>query len=434
MAIYLGNTLLTSSGGGTVVSANTVPIANGDGDDYINSSITRAVSSVSVPVTATTLASGAGTLNLGSHAPGSIPIGSSIVVGGVTITTTAADTFSSVAVTASGAVTVPAASYDFIDESTAVTTINGGFSLPSIAPTEDSGFFLHIDSSGNITAVEPVTGGGGGGGGEQTVQATYLQVSGGGGGGNGSTNQGNGGGGAGGYERGTVELTTGDTITVVIGAGAAAQGSTTGVRGGQTSFQVDTTDVGTPPLGGGWGGAAGTILPGSGASGGGGVGAGTAGQTGGAAGTSGQGNAGGSGAVSGGGGGGGGAGAAGINGDAGSGGSGGIGNTMTDLIGTDNAMAAGIGQVSGSDVYYSGGGGGSRISIARSPNGLGSGANSGGGGQAHRAGNSGFVLLRVPDALSIVGQGGIALTTYDEPGGFHVYGITESGTYEVQNA
>ena len=420
MAIYLGDNLLTSSGGGgaSVVSANTVPIANGDGDDYVNSSITR------------TLASGAGTLNLGSHAPGSIEIGSSIVVNGVTITTTAADTFSSVAVTASGAVTVPAANYDFIDESTAVTSINGGFSLPSISPEGDSGFFLHIDSSGNITAVEPATGGGGG---SQTVQATYLQVSGGGGGGNGSTNQGNGGGGAGGYERGTVELTTGDTITVVIGAGAAAQSSTSGVRGGQTSFQVDTTSVGTAPLGGGWGGAAGTVLPGSGASGGGGIGAGTAGQTGGAAGTAGQGNAGGSGAVSGGGGGGGGAGAAGGAGDSGSGGSGGIGNTMTDLISTDNATDAGIGQVSGADVYYSGGGGGSRISIARSPNGLGTGANSGGGGQAHRAGDSGFVLLRVPDDLSIVGQAGVALTTYDEPG-FHVYGITESGTYEVQNS
>jgi hypothetical protein len=224
--------------------------------------------------------------------------------------------------------------------------------------------------------------------------ATYLIVAGGGGGGY----QNAGGGGAGGLLTGTSTLVTGTVYSFTVGAGGA--GATSGTTGAGTSGS-NSTGFGLTAIGGGGGGdVIGNGL--SGGSGGGGGSNGTTVGTGGA-GTSGQGNNGAAGVAvnTGPGGGGGGAGAAGGVGATQGGGAGGVGLSNS---------------ITGSAVFYAGGGGGGNNSGTRGAGGNGGGgtggingtngpagtANTGGGGgggqgtaTAGYAGGSGVVIISV---------------------------------------
>jgi hypothetical protein len=213
----------------------------------------------------------------------------------------------------------------------------------------------------------------------QTYTATYLIVA---GGGSGGSNYG-GPGGAGGYLTGTTLLTAGTVYTATIGAGGSGNSGNQGISGNNSSFTSLTTAIG----GGGGGGGGSSALSGGSGGGGGGNTNGTPGS-----GTSGQGNAGGSGATTNqSSGGGGGAGAVGGNGSGGTGGTGGVGLSNS---------------ITGSAVFYAGGGGGVGNSGSR-PGGTGGGGNGGqpgtantggGGGGDSGAGGSGVIIISVPTA------------------------------------
>jgi hypothetical protein len=197
------------------------------------------------------------------------------------------------------------------------------------------------------------------------ITADYLVVAGGGGG----SGARGGGGGAGGLLSGTsISLNSGTTYSVTVGSGGGggAGGPTyaDGSDGANSVFSIYTA------VGGGGGGAYLTATGRPGGSGGGGA----AGHAGGA-GTSGQGNTGGTGLVGGGygAGGGGGAGATGQNGSSSKGGDGGVGLTTT-IITTTVATSRSVGQVSGGNVYFAGGGGGGSFGSAVGAGGLGGGA------------------------------------------------------------
>jgi hypothetical protein len=168
---------------------------------------------------------------------------------------------------------------------------------------------------------------------------THLSVAGGGGGG---APAGGGGGGAGGFVTGTVSHTSGNTLTVSVGAGGAAGViGTTAVAGTNSSITNAVAAVG----GGKGGDSPGGGTGGSGGSGGGGFGGNSPVYVGGA-GTAGQGNGGGSGSTSQASGGGGGAGA--------------VGDTTVGLAG-GNGGAGLASSISGTAITYAGGGGGGTI-------------------------------------------------------------------------
>jgi len=264
---------------------------------------------------------------------------------------------------------------------------------------------------------------------KNNVSANFLVVAGGGAGGPVTSG---GGGGAGGYQTSTFTLSTLNTYSITVGAGGAS--ATTGSLGANGSNSVisgtgltTVTSVG----GGGGGRQSGTINGAAGGSGGGGsynAGAGGAG-------TSGQGNNGGShnGAAVGCGAGGGGAGAAGSNITSSSGANGGIGLASS---------------ISGSSVYYAGGGGGGSNggSTGVGTGGTGGGGNGsnngatvgtagtvntgGGGGGAGDAtnptgfaGGSGIVIISYASATPKFVGG--TLTT---SGGNQIHTFTSSGT------
>ena len=206
----------------------------------------------------------------------------------------------------------------------------------------------------------------------QAVDTEYLVVAGGGSGGRGD----GGGGGAGGHLTnfgGTaISLTPGVTYTVTVGGGGAAVSSGDGNPG--VNSVLSGTGISTVTSIGGGNGSNGSspATGGDGGSGGGGGHFQPAGSTGGS-GTVGQGNDGGDGAgnlaPAYGGGGGGGAGAAGANGSGSVAGDGGVGLSNS---------------ITGSAVFYAGGGGGS----ANNSDGA-SGAGGNGGGGAGKSGSAG---------------------------------------------
>jgi hypothetical protein len=235
----------------------------------------------------------------------------------------------------------------------------------------------------------------------------YLIVAGGGGGG---TNFG-GGGGAGGLLTGTMNITPGIGYSITIGSGGAI-----------TTRGANTTAFAITAQGGGAGGAGGD----GGTSGSGGSGGGGGGQTvifkPGASGTSGQGNAGGNNVNSGTypSGGGGGAGAVGGNGNGG-------GNSGVGGVGVASS-------ITGSSVFYAGGGGGgsSNAGAAGGAGGAGGGgaggaagqANTGGGGGGNaNTGGSGIVIISYQGGQR--GTGGTVTTS----GGFTIHTFNTSTTY-----
>jgi len=259
----------------------------------------------------------------------------------------------------------------------------------------------------------------------------YLVVAGGGGGGG----YGGGGGGAGGFRTASnFAITPGSVITVTVGAGGTGQpaGTDGAYTNGSDSVFSSITSTGGGKGGNGTG--AGLVGQPGGSGGGGAPSATTAG-----AGTTGQGNAGGPGVTSGTDGGGGGGGRGGVGKNASIGGGGGAGLSSS---------------ISGSAVFYAGGGGGGRGTAgAGGTGGTGGGGNGGndsiggsgtvntggGGGGAgtpnttvlnHKgggAGGSGVVIIRYPDsnpaATSTTGSPTITVA-----GGYRVYQFTGSGS------
>jgi hypothetical protein len=249
----------------------------------------------------------------------------------------------------------------------------------------------------------------------------YLVVAGGGGGGQGNnTVDSGGGGGAGGLITNSTSLSSGTAYTITVGAGGANNTSgsnsvfgaiATSIGGGRGASNFATSVAGSGGSGGGSGGSTGYL-------------------TGGAA-TGGQGNVGGTGSLQGTGSGGGGAGAAGSP------------NAVPNVAG-----AGGVGlsnSLSGSAVFYAGGGGGSGVTGAAGGTGGGGAggssvagtagsANTGGGGgggsgntgsYAGGAGGSGIVIISY--AGSQRGTGG----TVTSSGGNTIHTFTSSGTYNA---
>lgn len=303
-----------------------------------------------------------------------------------------------------------------------------------------------------------------GGGTPVAVEIDFMMIAGGGAGGGGG-GKGAGGAGAGGYRTSVVgntsgggasaepklHLALGASYTIEIGAGGIGNNSNYGgSNGGNTILGTLTA------LGGGRGGvrSGGCLTGGSG--GGGATGGGCAGKVG-------EGYAGGAGNYSnhlfGGGGGAGGVGANmfgtpySVNGAAG-----GIGQVST-IITTAEATTAGVGVVSGSDLYFGGGGGSSRSGWAEtgSPGvkpgsdgagGLGGGgagnatgnggsglANTGGGGggsQGYNGGNggSGCIIFKITDTHSVSGLTGLTYSTFTRDG-FKFYIITAGSSNSV---
>jgi hypothetical protein len=255
-----------------------------------------------------------------------------------------------------------------------------------------------------------------------TYAVDYLVVAGGGGGGWAS---GSGGGGAGGLLESNANLTAGTSLTLVIGAGGQnPAGGVPGENGSNSSI----TEISIVSIGGGGGGSEQGIAPGNGGSGGGGQ---ISSQKG--TGTLGQGNDGGFGnTVQTGstyyGGGGGGAGQVGENAPSNRSGNGGNGLASL-IISTTIASSNSVGEVSGSEVYFAGGGsgmaqlnnnqgtrgtaglGGGGVggyyasgTYVRGENGSSNTGGGGGGGSPSSAGpneafgGSGVIILRMPTA------------------------------------
>lgn len=305
------------------------------------------------------------------------------------------------------------------------------------------GQLLIGNTTGNTLAKATLTAGSGvtitNGPGTITIAATaaapysadYLIVAGGGG-------ANSGGGGAGGMRTGTATLGPGTVYTITVGAGGAGSSGSTNAVSGSDSSIVSTSSI--ISLGGGRSGTRGSPDGTVGVSGGSGGGAGgnaTISNTSiaGGSGTVGQGNNGGStpglsGSPSGGGGG---AGANGVNGAANKGGDGGVGLQSP---------------ITGTSVYYAGGGGGYVTSGASGVGGLGGGGNGalgatsgvsgsvntgGGGGAANSgvllggSGGSGTVVLSIPtNKYSTVFTGSPVVTT---SGLNTILKFNSSGTY-----
>jgi fibronectin-binding autotransporter adhesin len=295
--------------------------------------------------------------------------------------------------------------------------INGLAQIAILSTNREGLTLVYVDSTEGWTALSSVYVSGAPF--LQGYSASYLIAAGGGGG---AYNDG-GGGGAGGLVTGTTVLTIGTTYTVTVGAGGNGATSNSQVNNGSNSSITGLTVA----VGGGGGCNTGTA--GTGGSGGGGFN-GTPGS-----GTSLQGNAGGTGLESGNytGGGGGGAGAVGGNGNSTNAGNGGIGVQSS---------------ITGSAVYYCGGGGGgtafggsggtggsggggtggssSGTGGAGTAN-TGGGGGSGGGGGNGGNGGSGVVIISVPTANytgTITGS-----PTVTTSGGNTIMKFTGSGSY-----
>ena len=266
----------------------------------------------------------------------------------------------------------------------------------------------------------------------QFYSISYLVVA---GGGSGAMDFG-GAGGAGGLLSGTTTLSSGTSYSITIGAGGAAGGTYASKNNGNNTTALGLTAIGGGAGGGGINGGGGA----SGAAGGsGGGGAGNSTNSGGS-GTTGQGNSGGSSnGASSSGGGGGGAGAAGTNGTSSQGGNGGVGLASS---------------ITGSSVYYAGGGGSGGFSGYSTPAGTGGnggggngsnvtntggssatantgggGGGGGGGGNGNNTGNggSGVVILSVPTAnYTSTTTGSPTITT---SGSNTILKFTASGSY-----
>jgi hypothetical protein len=272
-----------------------------------------------------------------------------------------------------------------------------------------------------------------GAGGLDVFAVEYLVVAGGGGAGAGA-------GGAGGMLTGTAYLSLGG-VTLTVGTGGAGSGSqsVSGTSGGESRLGAIFA------VGGGGGGNGESGYPLKGGSGGARYRAISAGQIG--LGIDGQGNDGGVGNHTGlNSGGGGGAGAVGQDSPSATvAGNGGVGLTTT-IITTAQATSWSVGEVSGSDLYFAGGGGGYENDSGQTggTGGLGGGgngaanangtngtANTGGGGGGKLAnGGSGVVILKwlTADASISVGAGLTSVNT--TVGDYSVYAFT-AGTDTV---
>lgn len=270
------------------------------------------------------------------------------------------------------------------------------------APVYDTqGEAVHIVYSGSTQGWIPINDGGTALETPQTYEIQFLVIGGGGGAGNGNT----GGGGAGGFRTATEStVSPGTTITVNVGNGGANTGGGGTPSNGSVS-NFSGTGLTTIESAGGGGGGVGSSAGGSGGSGGGGgyqSGSGGSGNTPNV--TPSQGNNGGAGQTPSPyrGGGGGGASQAGQAGS--SGGNGGDG-TQSSITGSAVYYAGGGGaSVEHSATAGTGGqGGGGNGNNANASAGAGT-ANTGGGGggaylpQTGRAGGSGVVILSMPDA------------------------------------
>ena len=269
-----------------------------------------------------------------------------------------------------------------------------------------------------------------------TVSGSYLVVA---GGGSGGVLAGAGGG-AGGLLTSTASFALGTTYTVTVGSGGAAATDTpgTGVAGNNGSDSIISgTGLTTIDAVGGGGGAA---YPSYAALAGGSGGGGTYNSLSGAAGTSGQGNAGGNGTTN-------------ISG-AGGGGAGAAGSTTTSTNGANGGIGV-TNSITGSSVYYAGGGGGSgQNGSSGGSGGSGGGgngdagnknfassgsANTGVGGGGARDGNgiggfksgaggSGVVIISLPNTYLVNAQGTV---TSSANGSNTVYKWTGSGSFVI---
>lgn len=246
---------------------------------------------------------------------------------------------------------------------------------------------------------------------------SYLVVAGGGGGGKySSQGRGGGGGGGGGFVSGATAIPIGSTLTVTVGAGGTAATGSGDLAG---SNGANSTLTGVTPAVGGGGGAGGGIA-GNGGSGGGGWWLG-----GGGTGTAGQGNAGGNGSyaedfsrIAGGSGGGAGAAAIGsLNGTPQNGGAG----LASSITGTSIFYAGGGagGSDYGSGVGGVGGGGNGSSGV-----GTNGGTNLGGGAGSNANGGSGVVIVSTP----IVAASTTGSPTITTSGINTIYKFTSSGT------
>ena len=263
---------------------------------------------------------------------------------------------------------------------------NGGKinSSPSnfiLATNRESATFVYIDSTqgwliySGVNVTSP-----------QTYSASYLVVAGGGGGGGSATNAGaSAGGGAGGLLSGTLTFTSGTVYTATVGAGGSAGSAGTAPGTASDSSLTGVTTAIAGGKGGYWNTSATSVAGGNGGSGGGG-----AYTTGVGSGTSGQGFAGGLGstlAVGYAAGGGGGAGAVGQAAPAsGTGGAGGVGVAST---------------ITGSSVFYAGGGGG-----GVNASGTAGAGGAGGGGAGSSAPTGGAVPTATSGTANTGGGGG----------------------------
>ena len=265
----------------------------------------------------------------------------------------------------------------------------------------------------------------------------YLVV----GGGGAANTATSGGGGAGGLLTGTTSVASGSSVVLTVGEGGAIANS------GYSQDSYSGNDSGFAGLRAVGGGAAPRkndygewALPGGSGSGASiGTGDSSASQADGGLGISGQGNNGGANAAVGNlsaAGGGGGAGAAGTAGSSGTGGGGGIGSELSSFITHTDATSAGVGEVSGTNVYFAGGGGaggysGGTYTQTAGTGGLGGGGNgnntSGDGedGAANTGGGAGG-----GDGTSAVGNGGsggsgVVILKYDNT---VVNNVTVDGT------
>jgi hypothetical protein len=250
-------------------------------------------------------------------------------------------------------------------------------------PYTSAGTFNFTVPNG-CTSISAVCVGGGGGGGDSDEDQIR--------------NESNGGGGGGGLAYGTIAVTPGETLTVVVGAGGnGGNGENPGATGGTTTISRGATVLlsggggsGGPYRGaGGAGGASGGTARTGGGSGGAGGGTGTTGASGGggAGGYSGNGGAGGArdanGSAGTGGGGGGGGGYNGTSATARAGGGGGVGILGSGVGGN------GAGGTGNSTSPTGGGGGSNGTAGGGSTTGLGGEYGGGGGGKADGIGGSG---------------------------------------------
>jgi len=263
--------------------------------------------------------------------------------------------------------------------------------------------------------------------------AEYLLVAGGGGGGSGCCYIPGGGGGAGEVNVGTLTFSSGNSLTVTVGAGGdgSISGSNRGANGNNTILGGITV------AGGGGGATVNSNVAGNGGSGGGGVDGGTAGSSV-TLSTGGMGNNGGSTAT-------------GLRGGAGGGGATSVGSNGVSQNGADGGAGYTSSITGISDVYGSGGGGGSRTGFTPGNGGVNAGnggngvgakgedavANFGGGGGGAGsdtggttanggAGGSGVVIVAYPDTypnLSISSGLSYTLDTNSRVG-YKVYKFT----------